>query len=103
MYKKIIIIICLFFLVGCTDSNINTKTLQEIIDSSIEKDGSFDNTNNKGYKYYLPSEFNIYNDKDYIQELLSHNTIYYLNIDIVSYYYDNDMSTVHDLDDYEYY
>ena len=101
--KKIIIIICLFMLVGCTNNNINTMSLKEIVDSSIEKSTDLYNVNSKGYKYYLPTEFTLYKDDDFIQELLSHNTKYYLNIDIVSYYYKNDMQSEHDFDDYEYF
>ena len=105
MYKKIIFIICLFFLlVGCSSKNINTLTLEEIIDDTIQsKDSYKENINNKGYRYYLPTEFTLHKDNDYVQELLSHNTIYYLNIDIISYYYKNTIETKRDQDDYEYY
>ena len=102
MMKKIIIIICMLLLVGCTN-NINTMSLKEIVESSIEKDNNLYNINSKGYKYYLPTEFTLYKDDDFIQELLSHNTKYYLNIDIVSFYYKNNMKTDHNFDDYEYF
>ena len=104
MYKKIIlIIICMFFIVGCSNDNINTLTLEEIVNSSIKNDGNLYNTNNKGYKYYLPNEFSVHKDNDYIQELSSHGSIYYLNVDIISYYYKNDIAGDHDYNDYEYY
>ena len=102
MYKKIIIIICLMLLVGC-GKNINTLSLNEIIDESITTKASKANTNSKGFKYYLPSGFNLYKDNGYIHELHSKNNIYYLNVDVISYYYKNDISTEHELDDYEYY
>ena len=102
MYKKIILIILSFFLFGCT-SNINQMTLKEIIDDSIQEEKTFVNINNKGYKYYLPSEFTVVEDNDYIQKLSSKNKIYYLNVDIVSYHYKNSLETKHNLDDYEYY
>jgi len=101
MYKKILIIVCIFFLFGCT-KNINTLSLEDIINDQIESDGELYNTNNKGYKYFLPNEFSVHGDKDYVQELLSHNTIYYLNIDVVSYFYKNRIQSEHDFDDYEY-
>lgn len=102
MYKKIILITLSFFLFGCT-SNINQMTLKEIIDESIKEEKTFVNINNKGYKYHLPSEFTVAEDKDYIQKLTSKNKIYYMNVDIVSYYYKNRLETKHNLDDYEYY
>lgn len=104
MLKKItILLISLLLLVGCSSSNINEMSLKEIIDDSIVANGQKANTNNKGYRYYLPSEFSISKDNDYIQELLSHNTIYYLNVDAVSYYYKNEIKSIHEFDDYEYY
>ena len=102
MYKKIILIALSFFLFGCT-SNINQMTFREIIDESIQEEKSFVNINNKGYKYHLPSEFTVVEDNDYIQKLSSKNRTYYMNIDIVSYYYKNRLETKHSLDDYEYY
>lgn len=102
MYKKIILITLSFFLFGCT-SNINQMTLQEIIDESIQEEKTFVNINNKGYKYHLPSEFTVSEDNDYIQKLTSKNRVYYMNVDIVSYYYKNKLEAKHNLDDYEYY
>lgn len=102
MIKKIIIIFCMLLLVGCTQ-NINTLSLEEIVNSSIETKANLYNVNAKGYKYYLPTEFTLYKDDDFVQELLSHNTKYYLNVDIVSFYYKNDINSEHEFDDYEYF
>lgn len=103
MYKKIILIIMSFLLIGCTSNNINKLTLEEIIDSSLDSKNSYININNKGYKYNLPDEFIVYEDKDYVQTLKSKNNFYFLNIDVVSYYYKNDMVQERNLKDYEYY
>ena len=106
MYKKITIIICLLFLTACTKQTyyINNLSYEDIINVSIKDNGKTTNTNNKGYKYYLPTGFIVSKDNGYNQELLSDdNTRYYLNMDIVSYYYKNKMKTSHDLNDYKYY
>ena len=106
MYKKITIIICLLFLTACTKQTyyINNLSYEDIINVSINDSGKTTNTNNKGYKYYLPTGFIVSKDNGYNQELLSDDNIrYYLNIDIVSYYYKNKMKTSHDLNDYKYY
>lgn len=106
MYKKITIIICLLFLTACTKQTyyINNLSYEDIINVSINDNGKTTNTNNKGFKYYLPTGFIVSKDNGYNQELLSDdNTRYYLNIDIVSYYYKNKMKTSHDLNDYKYY
>ena len=106
MYKKITIIICLLFLTACTKQTyyINNLSYEDIINVSINDNEKTTNTNNKGYKYYLPTGFIVSKDNGYNQELLSDdNTRYYLNIDIVSYYYKNKMKTSHEINDYKYY
>ena len=87
MYKKLIIIFCLFLLIGCTNENINKLSLNEIIDKSIKTSDYKANVNSKGYKYYLPNGFNLYADNGYLQDIHSKNSIYYLNFDFISYYY----------------
>ena len=106
MYKKITIIICLLFLTACTKQTyyINNLSYEDIINVSINDDEKTTNTNNKGYKYYLPTGFIVSKDNGYNQELLSDDNIrYYLNIDVVSYYYKNKMKTSHEIDNYKYY
>jgi hypothetical protein len=102
MYKKLLIIICLFLLVGCSSKNINTLSLNEIIDESLESKVSKPTINSKGFRYYLPSGFSLYKDNGFIHELHSKNKTYYLNVDVISYYYKNDLETTHELDDFEY-
>ena len=60
--KKLLILIGIFLLFGCTNSNINTLTLEEIIENQIAESNDMSNTNNKGYKYYLPTEFSVKKD-----------------------------------------
>ena len=104
MIKKIIILISIFLLIGCTKININEMNLEEIIDTAINNDNvSLYNTNKKGYRFFLPSEFSIIKDNDFVQQLVSHNNIYYLNIDLVSYYYKNIMQGKEETSDYAFY
>jgi riboflavin synthase len=78
-------------------------SLEDIININIASENDLYNVNNKGYKYNLPAGFSVYSDQDYNQILLSHNNKYYLNIDIVGYYYKNNMTTESEYDDYKYY
>ena len=101
--KKIFLCFCIIFLSGCSVTNFNTMNFEEIVDSSIENNNMKSNIYRKGYKYYLPSEFQVKKDDDYIQTLISKNNVYYLNIDVVSYHYKNDITSFHGFDDYVYY
>ena len=101
MIKKIILIVCLFCLVGCT-SNINDMSYEEIIEMNLN-DNNLSNVNSIGYKYYLPINFSVYKDDTYNQTLLSDNNLYYMHVDVVSYHYKKAISTEHNYNDYKYY
>ena len=103
MLKKTLIFFIIFLTFGCSINNINNLTIEEIIDNQILVDNINTSVNRIGYKYYLPQEFNIKLDNGFVQELMSNNDIYYLNVDIISYYYKNNITTNHDFDDYVYY
>ena len=106
MYKKIVTIMCVLLLTACTNQTyyLNNLTYEDIINISINETEKTTNINNKGYKYYLPTGFIVSKDNGYNQELLSDdNTKYYLNVDIVSYYYKNKMQSTHNIKDYKYY
>ena len=106
MYKKIVTIMCVLLLTACTNQTyyLNNLTYEDIINISINETEKTTNINNKGYKYYLPTGFIVSKDDGYNQELLSDdNTKYYLNVDIVSYYYKNKMQSTHNIKDYKYY
>lgn len=86
MWKKIIIIITIFFLTGCATSDLNNMTLEDSVNMAINKNTSLYNTNNIGYRYYLPRGFILEEDRDNIQILKHEGTEYYLNVDLVSYF-----------------
>ena len=101
MFKKIIIIICLFFLTGCALS-INDMSYEEIIDMNLSEN-SLSNVNSIGYKYYLPINFSVYEDDKYNQILLSDNNLYYMHVDVVSYHYKRNITSERSQNDYKYY
>lgn len=103
MYKKVIIILCLFLFTGCSAYSLNNLSNEDIIKLIINENNKLYNINNKGYRYNLPIEFSVYSDRDYSQILLSKNTKYYMNIDVVGYYYKNKYIKEHDDSDYEFF
>ena len=104
MYKKIIIVLCLFLFTGCTRTYyMNSLSYEEILNYATIEENDLHNTNNKGFKYYLPTGFSVTKDYGFNQTLTSHNNIYYLNIDIVSYYYKKGTEETKEIDDYYFY
>ncbi len=104
MYKKIIIVLCLFLFTGCTRTYyMNSLSYEEILNYATIEESDLHNTNNKGFKYYLPTGFSVTKDDGFNQTLTSHNNIYYLNIDIVSYYYKKGTEETKEIDDYYFY
>jgi hypothetical protein len=79
------------------------KSIEEIINLTIQSNNELYNVNNKGYRYYKPIEFNIFSDEDYNQILISKDTKYYLYVDIISYFYKNTITLDHDINDYTYF
>ena len=104
MYKKIIIVLCLFLFTGCTRTYyMNSLSYEEILNYATIEENDLHNTNNKGFKYYLPTGFSVIKDDNFNQTLTSHNNIYYLNIDVVSYYYKKGTEETKEIDDYYFY
>ncbi|CCX35852.1 unknown [Clostridium sp. CAG:1000] len=103
MYKKIIILACLFLFTGCSAYSLNNLSNEDIIKLTINENNKLYNVNNKGYRYNLPIEFSVYSDRDYSQVLLSNNTKYYMNVDVVGYYYKNKYIKEHDDSDFEFF
>lgn len=102
MLKKIILVIMIVFLVGCT-KNVEDMTFEEIIKDSIEENINMSNVNAIGYKYYLPINFTLYIDDKFNQTFLSNNSFYYMYVDFVSYHFKTNISSERNINDYYYY
>ena len=81
----------------------NSLSYEEILNYATIEENDLHNTNNKGFKYYLPTGFSVIKDDNFNQTLTSHNNIYYLNIDVVSYYYKKGTEETKEIDDYYFY
>ena len=85
--KVFIILICVFASIGCTIQNISDSDIDKNLDVILNKNIKNSNKEAIGYQYYLPSYISTRNVKDFNQELYSNGNIYYLYVDIVSYYH----------------
>lgn len=102
MYKKILLVLVLFLITGCSVDNTNKWSLEENVEYVIKQDIKLHNVNGKGYRYYLPRGFKLLEDKDHNQILLSNGTKFYLNVDIISYYNKNLIGYTDTTDAYKY-
>lgn len=84
-----LLVITLLLLTGCTkiDNNIN-NILSVVLDSDVNKV----NTVSTGYQLYLPMGVTQLDDNEYNQKLKIRDTHIYLYVDIVSYYYKNNLN-----------
>jgi len=92
--KKILLILLVFALTGCSIVRIDTDNIENILKVILTKDNNLYNQIGEGYKYYLPGGVTYIDSDDSNDVLYSNGVYYYLYIDSIDYYYDNDISYV---------
>jgi len=91
MKKYLVLLLLLFVVTGCDKSYINKEDYNSIFDTFLSNSTSLVNKYSTGYKYYLPSGIRVIKSGDYNEELYYNGYRYYMYLDIVSYYYKNDI------------
>ena len=88
--KKIALLFSIaLFLTGCSIERIDTSNKDELVSYMTNIDYKLYNRYSIGYKYYLPKSVSVISYSDYNEQLLSNGDVYYLYIDVISYYYKN--------------
>lgn len=90
MKKKFLLIMVLLLCASCT--RVNDKNYDDIVMNVTRNNSNIYNTTSLGYKYYLPLGVSKVYDKDYNQRFKVNDTYMYLYVDIVSYYYKNNLN-----------
>lgn len=85
--KKLILIVCLLFISGCSVVRIDTTSIDNIVSVVLSKDNTLYNQIGKGYKYYVPRGVSYMDTNEHNDVLYSDGQYYYLYIDIISYYH----------------
>ena len=83
MKKLFLLVAILFILTGCTC--VQSSSIEEILNQSMNSLVNVVNVNRKGYSYYLPRGLNIKSSNDYNEIISDEKYLYYLYVDIVSY------------------
>ncbi len=90
MKRKLLLLLSILIISGCT--NINNLSYSELINESLSSDLVLLNKVSTGYKYYLPRGVVLKEDNDFNQKLRVMDTYLYMYVDIVSYYYKNELN-----------
>lgn len=89
--KKVILIICLFLVTGCSVVRIDTSSIDNIVNIVLSKDNKLYNQVGKGYKYYVPRGVSYIDTTGHNDTLYSKGIYYYLYVDVISYYYNKEI------------
>ena len=87
MRKKILMLLAILLLTGCSIVRIDTSSIDNILNVILTKDNKLYNQIGQGYKYYLPGGVSYIDSDDLNDVLYCNGVYYYLYIDAVSYYY----------------
>ena len=85
---------------GCSINRFDNQDIDVIIDTILKEDTKLNNVVLEGYKYYIPHGVTLVEKHDYNQVLEYNNNNYYLYIDIISYYYKEEVNHKYDYDLY---
>ena len=87
MHKVLVLILIITSLTGCSIMKIDSNKIETVIDQILLNDLNLYNRVSKGYKYYLPRGVRVLDYKKYNEKLFANKAVYYMYIDITSYFY----------------
>ncbi|MBR2603568.1 MAG: hypothetical protein IKE10_00880 [Bacilli bacterium] len=85
--KIVLLVLCVTLLSGCSFVRINTNSYDTNIYNVLKRKNYKVNTNSVGYQYYLLNGITKKEGNEFNQVLKSSNGIYYMYVDLVSYYH----------------
>lgn len=92
MKKKIIPLLIVLLLTGCSKIDSNTDNYVDIVNNVLNYNNKSVNTTSLGYKYYKPIGVTTIYDGELNKEFKAYNTKFVLYVDIISYYYKNSIN-----------
>ena len=89
--KKIVILL-LLLITGCSVVRIDTSSIDNIVSVILSKNNKLYNQVGQGYKYYIPRGVSYIESNELNDTLYFNGNYYYLYIDVVSYYFKEDIN-----------
>jgi len=86
MKKILFLTLMIVFLSGCDVKQVDSMSLDQIIETVTTQNQTLYNRVGVGYKYYLPMGVLVESSDDYNEVLYTDQDIYYLYVDVVSFY-----------------
>lgn len=91
--KKILLpLLVLLLLTGCSKIDKTSSQYDKIVNDILIKRNYNVNTASVGYKYYIPIGVNLVYDSNFNKKFMVDNTEIVLYVDVVSYYYKNNLN-----------
>ena len=81
MKKKVILLLTVLLLAGCTIVRIDTKSIDNITSVILSKNNKLYNRIGRGYKYYVPRGVTYIDSSGSNDKLYSNGVYYYLYLD----------------------
>lgn len=87
MKKILAVILVLLTVTGCTYVNYEDMTVEQTINDALSRNITLYNNNYEGYKLYVPRGLGVVEKNDYNLNILYDDNVFYLYVDIVSYFH----------------
>lgn len=87
MKKIIVVFLSLLLLTGCTVVDFSNKSTVNIVNDVLSKNIELYNNVFEGYKFYVPRGLKVIDKNKYNCKILSDDDVFYLYVDVISYYY----------------
>lgn len=92
MRKKLIPLLMLLLITGCSKVSSNSNNYVEVVNNVLNYNNKSVNTTSVGYKYYKPIGVTVVYDGELNKEFKVKDNLMLLYVDIISYYYKNSLN-----------
>lgn len=94
MKKWLLLLFTIIILSGCSVQRVDKYHFSDIVEKIISLNINYHNVVSSGYEYYIPKGVVKTSSKSYNDILKRGDNVYYLYVDVVSYFYKSDMDFV---------